>query len=117
MLYPEMVDQFGDNFRIGIAFEHVSSLLQQSFHFLVIRHDTCIQDDRMWRIEKKISERDAYTYITSITIMNNDEGMLAVRTLRMGIYLRWNTMSRPSRVSDADVVLSFRLKVKIGACE
>lgn len=43
MLYPEMVNQFGDNFGIGITFEHVSSLLQQSFHFLIIRHDTCIQ--------------------------------------------------------------------------
>lgn len=49
--------------------------------------------------------------------MNNNEGMLAVRTLRMGIYLRWNTVGRPSCMSDTDVVLSFRLKVKIGACE
>lgn len=47
MLYPKMVDQFGNNFSIGITFEHVSSLLQQSFNFLVVRHDTCIQDDGM----------------------------------------------------------------------
>jgi len=64
-----------------------------------------------------LSERTTYTYITNITIMNNDEGVLAVRTLRMGIHLRGNTMGRPSRVSDADVILSFRLEVKIGACE
>lgn len=51
------------------------------------------------------------------TIMNDNEGVLAVRTLRMGIYFWWNTVGRPSRVSDADMVLSFRLKVKIGAYE
>jgi len=60
-----------------------------------------------------MSERTTYTYITNITIMNNDESVL----LRMGIHLRGNTMGRPSRVSDADVILSFRLEVKIGAYE
>jgi len=60
---------------------------------------------------------EIHTYIRSITIMNNDKGVLAVRALRMGIYLRWNTMSRPSRVSDADMVLSFRFEIKIGTCE
>jgi len=45
MLYPEMVNQFGDNFGIGVAFECVSSLLQQSFDLLIICHDTYVQSD------------------------------------------------------------------------
>lgn len=41
MLHPEMMDQLGDDFSIGVALEGVSSLLQQSLHLLVIRHDAC----------------------------------------------------------------------------
>ena len=41
VLYPQVMDQLGDNFRIGFTFEYVATLLKQSFHLLVIRHDTC----------------------------------------------------------------------------
>lgn len=117
MLYPEMMDQFRDNFGIGVALEHVSSLLQQSLNFLVIRHDTCIQARYLKKSKEKFGN-GTHTYtVRSITIVNDNEGVLAVRTLRMGIYLRRNTVGCPSCVSDADVILSLRLEVKIGACE
>lgn len=41
VLYPEMVNELRDYFRVGFTLEAVPPLLKQRLHFLVICHDTC----------------------------------------------------------------------------
>lgn len=51
-------------------------------------------------------ERDEIAACVTITIVNDDECVFAIGTLRMGVNLRWYTVGRPSCVSDADMALS-----------
>lgn len=49
--------------------------------------------------------------------MDNQESVLAVRPLGVGVHLRRDTVGRPACVRDAHVALRLRLEIDVGTCQ
>lgn len=121
MLYPEMVNEFRNYFRVGVAFENVPPLLQQRLHFLVVGHDTCARN-AAFSDQRLIETRD-YDTLSSLclprpplTVVHHQEPVFAVGPLRVGIHFRGYTVGRPTRVRQAHVAERLRVEVDVGVC-
>lgn len=77
VLVVEVLAQLGNNFSIGLRFEDESLLEELVLEFLVVGDDT---------------------------IVNSDEFVVSVRSVRMAVDIGGNSVSSPSSVSNTDVV-------------
>lgn len=78
MLTIQMIDEFGDNFRISFRFEGMSFDLEIVFHIFVIGDDA---------------------------IVHHNEWMLCIGTLWMGVYFTWYTVCSPSSVCNTNMCI------------
>lgn len=87
MLLIEVVDQLGDDLCVSVALELEPFVLEENLDHLVIGQDAVVDDQ---------------------------EGVLLVRTLGVGVYLARDAVGGPAGVSDAAVGIHGLLQVHVG---
>lgn len=85
MLQVEMINQLCDHFGVGVALEFKSLVLKENLHLLIIGNDA---------------------------VVHNDEGVVLVRPLRMGIHFARNSVRRPTGVCNSAMHLRNAIEVQ-----
>ena len=116
MLTVQMFDKFSYDFSVGFRFELVPLVFQKFLDVLVIGNNSC-----KWKSCKKWSRwRRENIFVILMdrekgrTVVDNNELVIFIRTMRMRVYGVGNTMSSPTCVSNTNMNVVDSVNIQLG---
>ena len=100
MLRVDVLNEFGNDFSVGFRFKLVSLVFQKLLDVLVVGNDSC------WQIIKTSNRLPGNPLAkTETTVVNDNELVILVGTMRVRVDLVGDTVSGPASVRDTTVSL------------